>query len=356
MATDGRQPNAALARREGRGTLAERARQPTAGFNYYRLVQVLLRLRADRGGDPFTPGGLRFRGERSAAFPGREVSHVAVNDADGTVTVTTTNYCVDGVLGPLPAPYTEWLRDQQRQGRHAMAEFLDLFNQQLQILRFRLKAVRTPTLHLGTPEDMAPARAQRALMGLADDAPDAGLPLEDLREFAALWSDRRRSGPVIERVLGHVLGVPVAVGQFVGAWLRPGRADCAHLGRDGVRLGRPREAITARPLGTRAWNPQARVRLTLGPLGWRHLVELLPSGRAHRRLAGAFRLVTDRELDAEIELVARPGTVPPAELRARTAVAGWGLRLGWTAWLHTRADARPRSARFVLPAFAQAPA
>jgi type VI secretion system protein ImpH len=323
--------------------------QPEHGLEYYRLVQLLLRGVLQPGGQAPAARGPRiaFRCDRSRAFPGREVSRVDCDRADGTVVVTTPDYCIDGMLGPLPEAYAEWVRRLERDGRAALGDFLDLFSTQVHRLRFALKAARAPALHPGPPEEADVVAQARGLAGLDGGQGECGLPLDDLRDFRGMWPMRRRSAPVLAGMLGHAVQAPLAVDEFAGGWLRPDPRHHARLGRTGgPRLGRDAA------IGTRAWDPHKAVTLRIQPAGFAQLLTLLPGGAAFARLADTFRLATQRELDARVELRARAEDVPLLPLRARPGSRSRGPRLGWTAWLRSRRGPGECRAAFTLPAFA----
>src|SRR5262249_13610958 len=118
---------------------------------------------------------LRFRGELSPAFPGSEISAGRMRLPGRAARVSSTqrtepyvtNFTLAGVLGPLPDSYTEWVRRQLGVRETAMAEFLDLFNHRLGVLRYELKAASVPAFDALRPEYTRCAEAAGALMGLA---------------------------------------------------------------------------------------------------------------------------------------------------------------------------------------------
>lgn len=356
--------------------------------NFYQAVRLLL---ARPGGRAWQlKNRVRFSAELSHAFPGREISAVA---EDGVTApgpgapeetpryrISTPNYCVAGGLGPLPPAYTEWLRDQVRAGNRASVHFLDLFNHRLNLTRYQLKESCTPGLNNRAPEDALLGRRLAALCGLGETAeaapagrrpglPDAPaatpsegrpVPLRSLLGIAGLLTDCRRNASGLTRVLARYLGAPVELTPFVGAWRPIEDADRMTLGRRNHGLGQ------GAVLGTRVWDQQARVRLTVGPIDYSLFRRLLPPRPGqrpdvlHLGLVELVSVLLNRRHDCEVRLEVRPETVGESVLTARptagAADAGRneaGLQLGESAWLGSpRSEARP-AAEFLIPAFGE---
>ncbi|THF63708.1 type VI secretion system baseplate subunit TssG [Pseudothauera nasutitermitis] len=342
MASAGGQPGSALKRVVG---------EQYARFNVFQLVRLL---RQRRGGAWPVGERLRFRADLRAAFPGREVTRVlrvrpmpAFRNAGGygrkpvRIEVHTPNYCLASELGPLPGPFLEWVREQERMGGRAMAAFFDVFNQRVHVLRHELKIGALRALDPAEPDRTRYAGQLAALMGLALPAQQAQLPLP-LRAWLGLagqLANVRRSAAVVGQVLSAHLGVAARLETLVGSWRAIEDADRLALGRRNHALGQ------VSLLGQRTWDARAAVRLVVDALPWDAVCALLPlrparpgedlPGPAHRGLVAMLRLLLDRRFDCEVYLHVDPASVPPARL----AGDGPGLRLGQTARLSGRATA-----------------
>lgn len=310
---------------------------------------------------------LRFRADLSAAFPGREISRLALRYAPlarGTgqseeqIEITTPNYCVAGTLGPLPEPFTEWVREQERARSHAMADFFNIFNQRLNLLRFQLKSRQTPGLNNAPPEQTPHAYYLASLMGLGQPELAAQVPLPQRAwlGLAGLLTNCRKSASTVTHVLSLFLSAPVKLEQHVGAWQTIEADDRIALGRNNHRLGQ--QSL----VGRRVWDQEARVRLIIAPLAYERFCLLLPpngtSGAApyFDGFLSLLRLLLDRLCDCEVQLQALAETIPASTLTAlpRPQADGYrGLRLGQTAWLNGKsASAQPaRTATYLVRAF-----
>jgi type VI secretion system protein ImpH len=299
---------------------------------------------------------LRFRSSLSLSFPASEIEALkpleAVTDnEDGEerqtlparFELTPAFMGLLGVHGSLPLHYTENLIHREVFGRDAGARaFLDLFNHRsVSLFYLAWKKHRLP---IGYEAD----RGQRFLplvLSLAGLGPAAlrdrllgeeggGLHDESVAHFAAALQRRQLSGPQLQAWLSAHFGVPVELESFVGRWVRLPATAHTTLGCNAGVLGR--SAV----VGERLWQRDLRVRLRLGPLSrWRfeHFLPGAPGARALQRL---LTLACGASLEFEICLRLRREDVQPIQLGSDAGPQA--ARLGWTAFLSTRATDRDR--------------
>jgi type VI secretion system protein ImpH len=321
-------------------------------FNVHQLVRLLLRqqkapmtevARRNRSTGRVPVGQrLRFKADISAAFPGREVASLREKEAKegvpAQVEVVTPNFCIAGAIGPLPEPFTEWLRELRQERSPTMADFLNIFNQRLNALRYEFKARQTLALNNASPGKTAHARYLSAFMGmqqheLGDQVP---LPRRAWLGVAGLLANPRRSAFAVSRIAAAFLGAEVRVEELAGAWQIIEPENRTLLGRGGQALGR------LSVLGRRVWDQQARIRLVVAPLPWLEYCRLLPPAAGerhpspgHAALAALLRFTLDRQCDCEVLLMA--ADPPPPALTATPAdERDAGMRLGQTAWLSSQ--------------------
>ncbi len=340
-----------------------------ARFDVFQLVRLLQQKPGVRGGGEWPFGlRLRFRADLRASFAGHEITRLSrAKDMPpfrhevrvgqvmpARIELRTPNYCVASELGPLPEPFLEWVRDQERLGGHGMAAFLDVFNQRVHMLRHELKQRSLRTLDPALPGETRYAAQLAALMGVAMPAQQAQIPLP-MRAWlglAGVLVNTRRSAAVVAQVLSAYIGVPCRLQTMVGRWrdIEPS---------DRIALGRKRHALGQQSLlGSRTWDAHASVRLTVAPMPYPAVNALLPlrpthvgdaqPGAAHHGLVAMVRMLLDRRFDCDVELALDSATVPPSRLQLPWRAGGLGLRLGQTAWLGTHTG---RTVRFTVCAF-----
>lgn len=339
MASDLRRPSTPL---------IQRVTGEYGSFNVFQLMRLLLR--RGRGRNWPTGERLRFRAELGAAFQGAEITRLmphkaperVENPVPGTkvlpqrVTLQTSNYCIASELGPLPAPFLEWLREQPRDGG-AMSAFINVFNQRIHVLRYELKQRSLRALDPAMPADTVYAAQLASLLGLGSPDQQAQIPLPKRAwlGMAGLLINSRRSAEVVSMVLSRYLGVAVYLETLVGRWRDIESVDRSALGSRVQRLGR------SSLLGQRMWDRQADVRLVVGRMPFERVLSLLPlrASRAgeklpvsrHAPLVSMIHLLLDRRHDCEVLIDIETASIPPSTLMK--ARGGAGLRLGQTAWL-----------------------
>lgn len=355
-------------------------------FDAFQLVRLL---RHRSGGQWPLAARIRFRAELDAAFPGHEISRLRLIPAmpefrllargeaklPQRLELRTANYCLASELGPLPQPFLDWVRDQERIGGHAMAAFFDVFNQRIHVLRHELKQATVRALDDAPPARTRQAAYLAAAIGMGQPALQQQIPLPPRAwlGLAGLLMDRRRSAAVVAQVMSAYLGVPCTLRSLVGQWRPIEDDDRLMLGRTAHRLGQ--DTL----LGRSAWDARSAVELDVAPLPYAAcsaLLPLRPASRmapspagdeaggpvppartptrptlpspAHLGLVAMLRLLLDRRFDCRVVLHVDPDTVPSSRLSAEDAQGGLGLRLSHTARLG-RYDGKPL--RFTVPAY-----
>jgi type VI secretion system protein ImpH len=118
----------------------------------------------------------------------------------------------------------------------------------------------------------------------------------------------------------------VEVVEYAGAWLALPPDQRTRIGAGGVfcQLGVDAAA------GVRAWNPEARILLRVGPLSRDGFERLLPDGAILYRLVSLVRAFVGIELGFAVNPVLTAAEVAPLQLDSRSTPPP---RLGWNTWL-----------------------
>jgi type VI secretion system protein ImpH len=166
----------------------------------------------------------------------------------------------------------------------------------------------------------------RARLPFADDA---------LAFYGGLLAGRPRPADGLARLITDYFDVPATVEQFVGEWCTVTTGGQCALGADddGGRLG-------FGILGDAAWDPQAKVRLRIGPIDRARFQSFLPGGDAHEPLCALVRLYADDQVSVEAQLVLARHAVPPCTLDLPPPRGGGAAMLGRGSWLASRPLAR----------------
>jgi type VI secretion system protein ImpH len=147
-----------------------------------------------------------------------------------------------GANGPLPRHLTEYARDRLRNGGDpTLMAFLDVFHHRMLSLFYRARAQAEPVVNLDREDSDRYADFVGSLFGIGSPAYRQRDEIGDFAKlhFAGLLANRVRPVSGLVAILSAYFGLPVAVEQFVGHWMRLPDDVQSRIGRfgDGNRLG-----------------------------------------------------------------------------------------------------------------------
>lgn len=310
--------------------LIERLYSRPQGFNLFQAISLLERLAPERSalGTGFGNDEAVFlRGEVSLAFaPSDVVSVKPAATLGARSTLTSAAMSLAGVNGPLPLPFTEMLLQHRSARDRAALDFLDIFHNRWLAFLYRSRKKH----HIGlnwraSEQDNALARTIDALSGLGRAEGARGPAGQMARlNYAGLQNAGPRSMTNLLTLLSDRLNLRLRGRQFVGGWQILDALDSPPLGR--AVLGR--QAV----LGRRAWDAAAGIEITIVAAPLERLYSLLPGGHDHALMNWLLRRHIQSEL--RVTLLLHPEPQRPRDLPRLGQV-----RLGWTSWLSSDADA-----------------
>jgi type VI secretion system protein ImpH len=331
MRTPPQQPAASLIAR----LLAEPQR-----FEFFQAVRLLVLWLGEHGVPPrrALERHLRFRNSLALGFPASQVEAIVpqrVEDQPPQFHLTPTFMGLLGAHGALPSHVTEriaaWESSQaDAQLAGAPRAFLDIFTTRMLALFYGAwRKYRIEHAVLEGTDAFLPLLL--ALAGFSPGAPHEAVEDATLARYAGALGRRPASAVVLERVLSHHFGVPMALEEAIGHWDLLAPAERSGLGGANAVLGQ------AAVLGERCWRPDLRARVRIGPLGRAQFERFLPraaGAQALRTLLGLFAAPT---LSYEIVLVLARGELRPARL------SGGPQRLGRDSYLITSPERQDRA-------------
>lgn len=323
----------------------ERLMHDPGRFGFFQAVRLLY---GDNGfdgrGTGSRPGPLRFTTPPSLSFPPSELQSITRTDA-------ATRVCVNflGLTGPsgvLPRTYTELLIARKTHRDPSAQDFLDMFNHRLVALFWLAWAKHRPEIGRQFGFHNSVLRYLEHFVGMGTPALQAQLhpgkrsgtsarkplPGAAMTYFSGLIAQRPHGEVSLAQVVSAVVGAPVRATGCLGTWQDIGRDARTRLGANANRLGH------GCVLGTRYWDRQTTLRLTIGPIDRKRFNSLLPTGAMLPDIIELSRFLTGLALDLRIRLSLRADQVPPLRLGARNVDRP---RLGWNTWLGGRSDPRP---------------
>ncbi|MBP6438946.1 type VI secretion system baseplate subunit TssG [Thermomonas sp.] len=314
-------------------------------FGFFQAVRLLYSVGGfDGRGTGARPGPLRFTTPASLSFPPSELHSIA--QADASTRVCVNFFGLTGPSGVLPRTYTELLIARKQVQRDQSAqEFFDLFNHRLVSLFWLAWAKHRPEIGRQFGFNNSVYRYLEHIVGLGTPAlqarlhptrrgatPVKPLPSAALSYFSGLIAQRPHGERAIAQVVSAVVAAPVQATGCLGTWQDIAADARTRLGRGNHRLG------AGCVLGTRYWDRQTTLRLTIGPIDRARFNALLPRGARLADIIELTRFLTGLALDLRIRLSLRADQVPPLRLGARDQDRP---QLGWNTWLRGRSDPRP---------------
>jgi type VI secretion system protein ImpH len=383
--------------------LKDRLYEDSCTFDFFQAVRLLglfqpFRTPVGQVGQVDVPETVRFQAHASLAFPASAIHEIVPPTTPGSVPrMTVTFLGLTGPSGVLPAHYTEMLlpgsytelrrraerlkREIKDDERHALRDWLDLFNHRLISLFYRawekyrlypayerrmqragkpapgqkhtqvggateadpITQVLLSLIGLGTPTLRNRLRVDHRFAGGGDRSL---VRVDDLAllYFSGLIAQRPPTTLGLETLLQNYFGLPARVLQFQGQWFRLAPESQSRL-RDGSNDSLSKNFV----IGERVWDVQSKIRLRLGPLGRERFLAFIPdrSPPADQRLSRSFgtffslvhlvRLYLGPELDFDVQLVLRAADVPETRLGSPSDP---GSRLGWNSWILSRRAAQ----------------
>jgi type VI secretion system protein ImpH len=364
------------------GELAERPRPVRSGsvsgletrlfdepfqFDFFQAVRILQQLGGRKlvgYGSPPKAEAARFRAHVSLSFPASSIHDLIhpVPDHPYPVMIQAF-YGLTGPSGVLPRHYTELLfrlerdRSSSNPEKHALRDWLDLFNHRLVSLFYRawekyrffipfergqyrelepdlftvslfsLVGLGVPPLrnrlHVSLRRETTEGELQSQLLARIEN-------LAILR-YGGLLARQVRPAVGLQVILQDFFQFPVKVRQYQGHWLRIEPSQQSRL-EDG---GNNQLGLTT-VIGERVWDIQSKFRLQIGPLNYARFLDFLPDltpvpeRKSLYLLIHMVELYVGPALDFDVQLILQRAEVPECQLEVGLA---FGKRLGWNTWL-----------------------
>ena len=312
---------------KARSVLAGLAATPRR-FRFDAAVRVLTRAR--HSADPAEV--MRFRTPTGLVFPPADILDMDARGPQPELTVGLMG--LTGPSGVLPRAYSEIVTQTRRGRSTALHEFLDMLGHRFVAFFARAAMKYRPARAAETAARRAPDAADPVTetllaltgFGTAHLTPRLLAGTNPILHYAGLFAMRPRSADRLGTMLSDWLGMQVEVQEFAGSWLG---LPVDQRTRIGVNGQFNRLALDA-AIGVRAWDPQARFVLRVGPLDRAGFERLLTDRVALHRLVSLTRAYVGFELGFAVNPVLTAQEVPPLRLDSQAEPPP---RLAWNTWL-----------------------
>jgi type VI secretion system protein ImpH len=325
-------PSSEPERRSRRSAYARLLEEPRH-FRFDAALRVLAR--AMKSAD--VAESVRFHTPPGVGYAAADVTAVDPPVEGAPAKVTTPVMTLTGPTGVLPHLYTETLTTTLRNRSRALYDFFDTLSHRTIAffaragIKYRINRAAETAAHEGRSEQDAVTQALLALTGYATPhlAPRLAVGVEPLLHYSGFFSGHPRSADRLAALTSDWLGRKVEIVQFVGAWLplSPDQRSRFSLGRHPGAWNRLGIDAAA---GVRAWDPQARIILRIGPLDRASFAALMPDHPGLQRLVSLVRAYLGFETGFAVNPVLSGSEIPPLLLDPS---ADPPPRLGWNTWV-----------------------
>jgi type VI secretion system protein ImpH len=319
-----------------RRTVEERLFEEPYSFEFVQAVRLMRLLYKNRSSvglfQPPRTEVLHFGVVPSLSFPASEVFSLERRE-DSPPLMRVNFFGSVGPLGVLPIYYTELVANRVQARDYTLRDFLDIFHHRLISLFYR--SWQKYRFMVGYERSEGDQFSQYLLdiIGLGTPGLQNRQKISDtsLLYYAGLIAQHPRSAAALEQIVSDYFRVPARVEQFLGAWYR--LSEDAQCNLDDTEFDSQQVGFGV-VVGDEIWDPQARVRLVLGPLSLTQYLDFLPSGTAHQPLRTLVRFFAGDQLDFEVQLILTRGDVPACEIGGTGETSP---QLGWLSWGKTMA-------------------
>ncbi|WP_411885891.1 type VI secretion system baseplate subunit TssG [Polaromonas sp. YR568] len=314
-------------------------------FSYFQAIRLLRLFGKARGMDN---DSLRIRPRLSLGFPENDIDGIEALP-EGGYRVTANFFGLYGVASPLPTYYTEDLFEEEREGRHATRDFLDVIHYAMYPLLF--DAWRKHRLQDRVVEDGDAGVLDQlyAFTGLHASDLRGKLPAGNgLLRYAGLFNLRPRSALGLNTLLADAFNPAKVFVECCTLQYVPIPADQRlRLGLQANQLGEDSY------LGSQIDDYSGSITITLSDLPEDSFHQLLPGTPGHERLAFLVRFYLIDPLDVHIVLELRhedaraARTLDVRDAAPESAATNW-TRLGLDTWLTPERVHQPTRVQFTL--------
>ncbi len=279
-------------------------------------------------------GPVNFKSNINPSFPASDLENIKLPEKPGRPYEMLVNFMgLVGLSGPMPAIYAQMIIDNEKMNpdNTVFRDFLDLFNNHLINLIFKVRRKCRFGFDLRMPEETDVANYLFSLIGLGTEGLKKRLSIKDreLLYYTGLLANQNRSIAGLEFVLSDYLNIKVECFPLQGKWLPISDYQITKIGRNGQNhiLG---DSVV---LGELIWDQSSKFDVKIGPLNQKEYVNFLPleNSISYRPFYELTRQYVGTDSDFEAILIV--DTTQLLGIKLNDPVHS---RLGWTSWLPLR--------------------
>jgi type VI secretion system protein ImpH len=310
-------------------------------FQLIRLLRIYLNTQQNEVHDSVPLDDyFEFKADTGFEFLASEITGLKwPDDLNRKIEILVPSFVLSGRDGPLPESHREMLFRRIQDHDMVLNNFMDIFNNRLNIMRCWLKEISSIGLTSGILSQSRLSRQIRYIAGFNDEIYNyKKFPLNDkmLMAFSGMITGNRRNPVVIANIISTQLSVPVKIKQFTGKWAEIEPEDLTYLGQKGQNNAVGKNAI----LGKRIWNAHNAISITVGPVQADVLGEIIPGGQRYIFLCLMTGFLVNECCDCEFKISVISSGIPLSKLSSGRngdyMIKKNGLLLSRNSWIKTK--------------------
>ena len=267
---------------------------------------------------------LQVRLGQDATLTFATTSIAAVESHHHTLQVLINGFGLIGVNAPMPLHFTEYIFERKHQhGDRTWLAFINLLQHRLILSFYQAWRQSQSVSSLKQPDSQNFTHYIASLLGL--DKVDLRTTQDSVDYYAkiyyaGLYAGERRSAANLTKVLSQYFGVPIALQQNLGQWLKVSLDEQTQLGARRYHLG---QGLIC---GEQLYDVNNKFRVIIGPVTFTTYQQFLKTGINTQRLQEWLYFLLGYEFNWDVQLILAEPEVP-------AFILGQPIQLGLTSWI-----------------------
>lgn len=196
-----------------------------------------------------------------------------------------------GLNGAMPMPYTELILQRSRHKDNAISDFLDIFNQRLFGLKYKVEKTSNASSNISKKR----SNALKSVDSIAGISFQKNLKWKIIfSPFSAFLWKRPRTPAGLICILEALFGFEIYINQFIGSWIKIDDENLAKLGKG--------QKLKNKMLGKKAFCLQKGIKLIFAIEDFSTYRSMLPNSPNFNIAAQIAKYYSGSSFDIKLEL------------------------------------------------------
>lgn len=302
-------------------------------FDFFQAVRVIKKYLHSQKND----GRLTFKSNSSFSYPTSDIVNLHISQLPDLFIeqfeILTSFLGLTGQNAVLPDHFTELLLERIGEKDLSLQAFLDIFHHRLMHCFYQIwESGKFFVVYEQSQENALNKGILGFIRGLSGKAKltrDLNSTSENFLYYSGLYSLSSRPSDALKTMLRDYFEVPISIYHFVPEWIVIQQTERSFLSHQHDSQNQNRLGINT-IIGKRVCHVQNQFEIEIGPVDYKHFLQLLPSGKMLMKIREMVRSFSGNEYDFHLRLILITNEVPRCCLSKQET-----KRLGWNSWLKT---------------------